>query len=113
MFQIYNLFSHFVDVSLLIFYILFEFDIQLAASLSLFHAAFHLLDKLSQLPIFFVFLLQLASDLPVFSLHLIDHDVTLLELVLNNLQLLWVSERVFAFDNFFQLVTKTSTLFHI
>ena len=49
----------------------------------------------------------------VLSSHLIDDHVLLLELVLNYLKFLRVSERVLALDHFLKLVAETGALVHV
>ena len=91
-------------LSFLVFDVLFKAHVALRSGLSLLHATLHVLDELGQLPIFLVFFVEGGRDVGVLSLHLTDDSVTLLELLLNNLELLWVSKGVLGSNDFLKLM---------
>ena len=104
MLQLNYLFSELIQISFLVLDLFLELGICLAVCLCFLHSTFHLLDKLSKLSVLFVLLQESLIDLTVFSLHLTNHSISLLEFFFNDFKLLRVSEGVFAFDNFFELM---------
>lgn len=71
------------------------------------------MDKLSQLPILIVFLAQALLQLCILLLHLCDHGIALLELLLDYLELLGVSKGVLRPNHFFKLMAQAHTLLHV
>jgi hypothetical protein len=46
-------------------------------------------------------------------LQLLDHQVSLLELLFYYLEFLWVCKSVFGFNNFFELLSQSNALVHV
>ena len=84
-----------------------------ARSLRLFHSSLHFLHQLSQLSIFIILDLDCFVELTLFLVHSCDHLISLLEFLLNNFQLLWVSKGILRFDDLFKLGTKSNALVHV
>ena len=71
------------------------------------------MDKLSQLPILIVFLAQALLQLRILLLHLCNHGIALLELLLDNLELLRVGKSILRPNHFFKLMAQAHALFHV
>ena len=100
-------------LSFLVSHISLEPLIGLGGSLSLLELALHVLHELSQLTVLFIAFLQGTCKLRVFLLHLTDDGIALLKLLLNDLKFLRVSESILRSDNFLELVSESSALFHV
>ena len=105
--------AHLVRFLLFVATVAFKPLIALRVCLGLFHASFHILDKLCQLPIFVVFLLERDRNVTVLLLHLSDHSIPLLEFLLDYFEFLWVCKRILGTNDFFKLMSHASALFHV
>ena len=105
--------THFVDFPLVFFAILFRFSNCFYLRLCLSHPSLHFLHKLSQLSVFFVFLLKHAKDFLVFYLHLLNNHVSLLEFLLDDLKLLRIRESIFWLDDLLELFSKSNAFIHV
>ena len=98
---------------LLITTIALEPLITLRGCLSLFHSTLHVLDKLSQLSIFIVLLLECHRNIAVLLLHLGYHGISLLELFLNYFELLRICKGILGPNHFLKLMSESCTFLHI
>jgi len=98
-------------------FILFVFSFvsfgELASWLCLLHSAFHFLDELRQLSVFFVFDFDCLFVGFLFLAKTGDYLVSLLELLLDYFQLLGVGKGVFWFYHFLKLLSESNTLVHV
>lgn len=111
--EVNYLLSQLSDLSVFISGLFFEFLTFLFGGYCLFHTSLHLLNELSQLSVFFIFLAHLLWNIGVLVLHLADDDVALLEFLLDDFELLWVSEGILAFNNLFKLMPKAGTFVNV
>ena len=112
-FEVDQVLAHLMRFFLFIAAVALEPLIALRVRLGLLHSPFHVLDELCQLPIFIVFLLEGDRNVTVLLLHLGDHGVPLLELLLNYFEFLWVRERVLRSDHLFKLKSQAGALLHV
>lgn len=85
----------------------------LVCGLGFLHPSLHLLHELGQLSVLLVLLVECLRNLSVLRLHLANHHVSLLELLLNDLQLSRISESILALDYFLELVSEASAFINV
>jgi hypothetical protein len=68
---------------------------------------------LGQLPVVFILLRNLLLEGLTLGLELANDDITLLELLLDDLELLGVCEGIFRLDYFFEVGAQADALIHI
>ena len=108
-----NFLSHFVNFPLIFLKVFLGSACSFNLWLGFSHSAFHLLDKLGKLSVLLIFLLQCTHYFLIFNLQLLDHQVSLLELLFDYLKFLWVCKSVFGFNYFFELLSQSDALVHV
>jgi len=108
-----DVFAHFVDLSFTFLEGKLGLCVCFAGRLSFASSSFHLLHQLSKLSVFFVLLLKLRNHALVFLLQLVNHKVSLLELLLNNFKFLRIGKCILRLNNLFQVAAQADALVHI
>lgn len=98
---------------LILFKVLLQLHARFARLLGLLYPPLHFLHELGKLSVLFVFYLQSIDYLIVLLLDLRDNQVSLLEFLLNNFQLLGICECVLALDDLLKLLPQSRAFIHI